>query len=139
MINPEAGDNETSADIRTALEQGLINNYMARAAEAGAWPTDPVTASSESRSPIQKPRKPRPTGRGYNEGSDSELDPDWQVDKERPSAEQAATNHRGANLGRRAIAANQYDIDVREAHERGIPLMAWQRARQERAERDKRN
>jgi hypothetical protein len=55
---------------------------------------------------ISKPVHKKPGGRSKNEGSDSELDPNWNVPIPTKTEEQEAITQRGITKARRAIATH---------------------------------
>lgn len=130
MLNPEINRGELSPQAQTALEQGVFNEAMASAADHGSWGEPRV--HSVRRMPAPASRR---GGRSFNEPSDSELDENWNPAYVPLSPEEIEANRRGAVLVRRALAEKKFLREVDAARESGIPLMALQRARQERAAR----
>lgn len=123
---PEDGEFDRRLEVQ--LEQGSINLAMARAAEAGHWPENPK--------PTKPSRHTSRGGRSINEGSDSDLDKDWNPTLEPLSDEQKdeqkAIARTGAARCRQALAVSTYD-QIQEVSDGNPALMqAITRARAER-------
>lgn len=99
---PSTELNSEERRIQVQLEQGSINEFMAEAARTGSWPEPP------------KPSKPHHYshrgGRSYPEASDSDLDPNWNVEPAQISSEERAIGHAAALS---ALASVRLALDQR--------------------------
>lgn len=108
-----------------------------------------ISGYDPDRIPYPKPHRPRPRhshrgGRSYPEASDSELDPNWNVESAEVTAEERATSHVAAlaALTQLQLESDQRFIDRLHDEERAASLRgetihpgALWRARQEKRER----
>lgn len=128
---------ELSPQLETAVDQGIYDYATATMIASGARPTTSVSTGIPRQRSLKTGHVSHRGGRSYPEARDSELDENWNVTFQPLSDEQKKINERGVALARRALAVHKFDEEVRTARALGIPVMALQRARADKAARER--